>query len=107
MSEPAFVRPQEPGNPLPPGQVGVKTGGRNGVRTHGTVSTYSWGCRCVDCRAAKRLFARNNKGQLVAKRQRELAARYVRENLPHTWARLRIEAEEEVDARASVRKADA
>ena len=100
MSEPAFLQPQEAGNPLPIGEVGRPTGSGVG-RTHGTVSTYQAGCRCVDCRAAKRLYARHDIHQKVSNRRRDLAVKYVRENLPHTWLRLRLQAEEELTGGAA------
>jgi glutaredoxin len=80
--------------------VGHPTGSGIG-KTHGTVSTYSIGCRCVDCKAAKRLWSRQNTAQQVAKKQRTLAAVWVRENMPHRWMLLRLQAEEEIEAKSA------
>lgn len=37
------------------------------VRTHGSASTYKAGCRCAECREAKRLQAERQRAALGAK----------------------------------------
>lgn len=48
-------------------QVKVK-GRKRGGRTHGTTTTYKWGCRCEPCREAKRSYDRMKRAQYAAAR---------------------------------------
>lgn len=69
-----------------------------GNRTHGRLATYALGCRCDECRTAKREYARTNLRHRAHQRARQRAATWVRANHPEVYQAFVAVAIEELKA---------
>ena len=70
------------------GSVGVMASVNLDNRTHGSIGTYSVGCRCGVCREAKRLYSKTNPRQAAWTLAHNRASAWMRANAPEAYQQL-------------------
>lgn len=69
---------------------------RGGRRRHGCIGTYQAGCRCDDCREAKRVYTTADDRQRAHRMARGRAAKVLRQMHPDIYQQMFLEALKEI-----------